>query len=140
MTIYNTKQEAFEAAIAAISNLGIRWYQGAGACCYGCTNLEKLAGIPAGATYLTNIITEQHGEEPQWAWVNGGDTLELTVEFYEDDDEDDDYDTETSEVTSLNIHHGGNLALIKQAADIFTAHGFTVEWDGTDRQTITLNI
>ncbi|MCT1478698.1 hypothetical protein [Microbacterium sp. p3-SID336] len=141
----HTKEELFTKAVAEIEALGIKWYMGEGACCYGCTNLPEMLSVDLSVdTYLAEILVTQHGSDPSWSWNMFGSHLTLTV--WEDeldfDYEEDEYVEEsvqnTYPVTELSLFHGGDLERVAAAVAVFEANGFETRWNGTDADRVTV--
>lgn len=138
----STIETRFEAAVSAVQAQGVTLKLNVMACCNGCANASHLG------------LTDETLETTPHAWTLGSQGNELVWDngkprFFNElpeDDEDEEFESfgrrdYTRPANVLYFNHGGpDLKAAQALAEAFRGQGFTVEWSGTDAESVQVHL
>lgn len=138
----STTEERFEAAVAAVHAQGVTLKLNVMACCNGCAGPADI-GLTDETLATTPHAWTLGSQGNELVWDNGKPRF---LNEMPEDDEDDEFESfgrrnYTRPADVLFFNHGGPELKAGQAlAEAFRGQGFTVEWNGTDAETVQVHL
>lgn len=128
MTDTEIMQDRWNDAVKEVRKRGVKIRQNVYQCCRGCIGWQKLGFKSEEEADRTPYAYTYGGQGNRYTWNRAGDMVYLGVSrrWYHEPEKP--YD-------EVFFNHGGpdgdELAGARAVAEVFAAHGFDVEWDGT---------